>query len=79
MYPDDVLLKNIQIKFCYNVDLRKLQKILFPDVKMKHIKIISVVSKDRKKTIFNLNMYPDDVLLQNIEIKFCYNIDLKKL
>ena len=52
MYPDDVLLKNIRIKFCYNVDLRKLQKILFPDLKMKHFKIISVVYKDRTKNNF---------------------------
>ena len=52
MYPDDVLLKNIQIKFCYNIDLWKLWKILFPDVKIQHISIISVVSKEHSKITF---------------------------
>ena len=52
MYPDDVLLKNIEIKFCYNIDLKKLWKILFPDVKMQHITIISAVSKDHTKDNF---------------------------
>ena len=73
MYPDDVLLKNIQINFCYNMDLKKLWKILFPDVKMQHISIISVVSKDHLKNIFKseyvswwcpLKEYWNKILLQ---------------
>ena len=73
MYPDDVLLKNIQIKFCYNIDLRKLWNILSTEVKMQHISIISIVSKDHSKNTFKsqyvswwcpLKEYSNQILLQ---------------
>ena len=73
MYSDDVLLKNIQINFCYNMDLKKLWKILFPDVKMQHISIISAVAKDHSKNTFEseylswwspLKEYSNKILLQ---------------
>ena len=52
MYARKVFFKNIPLHSFCNMDLSKLWKILFPDLKMQDISIISAVSKDHLKTNF---------------------------